>query len=138
MKKIVVGFDGSPASLRALEQAFLLAKGLGAGLETVSVEELPHFAETMDEIQTVKSYEDSLFHKAVLQAHEHARQASVQIQCHVVVGHPVKSLVRFLSEHHSTLLVIGPMKHGAILGALTHSTCLGLVHDSPCPVLVVR
>jgi nucleotide-binding universal stress UspA family protein len=138
VKKIIVGIDGSPGAFRALDQALVLGKGLGNGVETVSVEELPYFAETMDEIQTTKSYEDSQFHKVVLQVHEVARKAGVPVLCHVVVGHPVKSLVRFLSEHHSTLLVIGPTKHGALLGALTHSTCLGLVHDSPCPVLVVR
>ena len=138
MKKIVVGMDGNPASFRALDQAFVLAKGLGIALETVSVEELPHFTETMDEIQTTKSYEDSQFHKAVLKVHELARAAGVVVQCHVVVGHPVKSLVRFVAEHHSPYLVIGTMKHGALYEALAHSTCLGLVHDSPCPVLVVR
>jgi len=138
VKKIVVGMDGSPSSFKALDQAILLSKGIGASLETVSVEELPHFAETIDEIVTVKSHEDSQYHKVILSIHEHAKAAGVDVQCHVVVGHPVKTLIRFLKEHPADLLVIGKMRHGTLYEALAGSTCLGLVHTAPCSVLVAK
>jgi nucleotide-binding universal stress UspA family protein len=138
MKSIVVGLDGSDKSFRALALAFGIAKQFGAGVETVSAEELTHFGETIDEVVEEKAIEDSRFHEAIKKARAEAQAAGVAIKSHIVVGNHVKTIVRFLIEHKAELLVIGPMSHGAAYEAFTKSTCIALLLASPCPVLVAK
>jgi len=138
MKHIVVGVDGTPGSFQALSEALEWARMWDAGLETVSVEELPHFSDDIEEIAGAKKAEDGQFHQVVRRVHEEGRRAGIEVRSHIVTGPPVKTLVRFLTEHPCDLLVVGASHHGPLVGVLTHSTCLGLVHEAPCPVLVIR
>ena len=50
-KKILVANDGSPGALRALSAALRLAKQEGAALHMVTVEELPWFPASIDEVE---------------------------------------------------------------------------------------
>jgi len=54
-RKILVANDGSPGALRALTAAIALAKRDGAALHMVTVEELPHFPASIDEVEEGKA-----------------------------------------------------------------------------------
>ena len=54
-KKILVANDGSPGALRALTAALTLATRDGAALHMVTVEELPWFPATIDEVDEEKA-----------------------------------------------------------------------------------
>jgi len=136
--KIIVGVDTTPVAFHAFEEAVRWAKVWSATLETVSVEELPHFTDDIEEIAAVKQFEDTEFRHVVHRVHEAAQREGVTVHSHIVAGSPVKALVRFAEQNGCDLLVIGTSRHGPLAGALGSSTCLGLVHEAPCPVLVVR
>jgi nucleotide-binding universal stress UspA family protein len=136
MKRIVVGVDATPSSFHAFETALEWAKIGGAQLETISVEAMPA-AETPEAIAAVwQSEEDAL--RAVLErVRDQAVRAGIAVSSHVRTGDPAKAVTQFLGERPCDLLVIGGSRHGAFVGALTNSAALGLIHEAPCPVLVV-
>lgn len=50
LKKILHAQDGSESAFKALAEAIDLAKAFNAELHMISVEEIPHYAETVGEV----------------------------------------------------------------------------------------
>ena len=137
-KKILHGLDGSDGSFKALAEAIELAKGYGAELHTISVEELPHYPGTIGEVVEEKRIANGKFGSAVQKAHEMAENAGQSLESHVIVGHEVKTIVEFIKKHGFDLLVIGFMGHSALYGRVMGGTCQSLVRLAPCSVLVKK
>ena len=138
MNKILHGLDGSPSSFKALAEALKLAKIYGAELHTISVEEIPRFPETIDEVEEEKKSEESKFHEIVKKAQEIATTQNLNIQSHIQIGHEVKTIMEFIKKNQINLLVIGFMGNSAIYDRVMGSTCQTLVRMAPCSVLVVK
>lgn len=138
MNKILLGLDGSPTSFKALEEAINLAKLYNAQLHTISVEELPHFSETVSEVEEEKESEDSKYNTFILKANELAAAKNFTLETHVLVGHEVKTIVEFIKKFKFDLLVIGFVGNSAIYERVMGSTCQSLVRIAPCSVLVVK
>ena len=138
LKKILVGLDGSKGSFKALEEGLFLASLAGTELHTISVEEVPRFPGTIDEVIEEKDTADTRFGVAVAQAEKMAAERGVTLMPHVVVGHEVKTIVEFVREKGYDLLVIGFMGHSAIYDRVMGGTCQALVRLAPCAVLVVK
>jgi nucleotide-binding universal stress UspA family protein len=138
MNKILHGLDGSPNSFKALQEAIKLAQLYGAELHTISVEEIPHFPETVSEVAEEKDSEDSKFNDIVKKAQEMAKAQNVNIQSHILIGHEVKTIMEFIKKNHIDLLVIGFMGNSAIYDRVMGSTSQTLVRMAPCSVLVVK
>jgi len=137
-KRILHGLDGSKGSFKALEEAIELAKRYGAELHTVSVEEVPHYPGTVGEVIEAKQAANGKFGQAMRQATDMARQADMELHCHVFAGHEVKTIVEFIKEKGFDLLVIGSMGHSALYDRIMGSTCDSLVRLASCNVLVVK
>jgi len=137
-RKILHGLEGSPGSLKALEEALDLAQRYGAELHTLSVEEVPHYTETIGEFVEEKEAVNGAFKDALKKAREMAAAKGVTLHCHVIVGHEVKTFVEFIKQRGFDLLVIGFMGHSALYDRIMGSTCHGLVRLAPCAVLVVK
>ena len=137
-ERILHGLDGSAGSFKALVEAIDLAKRYGAELHTISVEEVPHFAGTVGEVIEEKDVANHKFSDAIHKARDMARAAGIELKCHVVVGHEVRSTMEFIKHHPFDLLVIGFMGHSAIYERVMGSTCQSLVRLAPCTVLVVK
>jgi len=137
-RKILHGLEGSPGSLKALDEALDLAKSCGAELHTLSVEEVPHYTETIGEFIEEKEAVNGTFKDALKKAREMAAAKGVPIRCHVIVGHEVKTFVEFIKQQGFDLLVIGFMGHSALYDRVMGSTCQSLVRMAPCAVLVVK
>lgn len=138
MNKILVGLDGSPNSFKALEDAMLLAGLKHAELHTISVEQLPHFSETVGEVEEEKESEKSKYDPIIQKAKEMAAAKSIPLETHIVVGHEVKSVIEFVKKNKIDLLVVGFLGRSAIYEWAMGSTSHSLVRLSPCSVLVVK
>ncbi len=138
MKKILVGVDGSAGSIKALNEAVNLAKSFGSEIETVSVEEIPNFSDTIGEIVEEKKAEDGKYGSAIRKAKEMAKAHGVKIHTHVIIGHEVKTIIEFIKKHGYDLLVIGSMGHSALYDRVMGSTCQSLVRLAPCSVMVIK
>jgi nucleotide-binding universal stress UspA family protein len=137
-KKILHGLDGSKGSLAALAEALELANRYGAPLHTISVEEVPRYAGAIGEVVEEKDLANHRFAEALAEARRMAAAANVPVQCHVIVGHEVKTIIEFIKAHGFDLLVVGFLGHSALYDRVMGSTCQSLVRLAPCSVLVVK
>ena len=137
-RKLLIANDGSEGARKALAAAIQLAKRFRAQLHMLSVEEVPRFPTTLDEIVEEQEEAGRLFDKVIAQAVAQGKQAGVGIQAHVAAGHAVPTIVEFIERGGFDLLVIGYMGHSALYNRLIGSTTDRLVELAPCQVLVVK
>jgi nucleotide-binding universal stress UspA family protein len=134
--RIVVGIDGSPSSIAALDWALRQAELTGATLEVLMTWEWPasygwspvpndydpaHDAETFLE-ETLKPVR--------------ASHPGLSIRSSVQEGHPAPALVE--ASRDADLLVVGSRGHGEFAGMLLGSVSEHCVTNAECPVLVLR
>jgi nucleotide-binding universal stress UspA family protein len=110
-RKILVANDGSPGAVRALTTALTVAKRDGAALHMVTVEELPWFPASIDEVDEEKAEANHRLAPLIEAARVQAQTAGVALETHLLPGHPVQTIVALVNEHHFDLLVVGFMGH---------------------------
>ena len=136
--KILIANDGSAGAAKALSAAIALARLEKAELHMVSVEELPQFAASIDEIIEEKQEANHRFVTIIARAEAEAKSRHVKLTTHIVAGHAVSSIVEIIERDHFDLLVVGFMGHTALYNRLIGSTTDRLVELAPCSVLVVK
>jgi nucleotide-binding universal stress UspA family protein len=136
--KILIAQDGSEGAFKALAEAIDIAKYYDAELHTISVEEIPHYAETVGEVIEEQDWEKHRFQEAIQRSREIAAAAGIEIRPHMLIGHEVKTIVEYIKAHNFDLLVVGFMGHSALYDRVMGSTCQSLVRLAPCSVLVVK
>jgi len=137
-KKILVANDGSPGALHALSEALTLAKRDGAALHMVTVEELPWFPASIDEVEEEKTEADHRLAPVLEAARRQAQATGIAIKTHLLPGHAVQAVVSMVNEQHFDLLVVGFMGHTRLYEQIVGSTTERLVRLAPCSVLVVK
>ena len=137
-RKILVANDGSPGALKALAAAIDTAKRDSAALHMVTVEELPRFPATIDEVEEEKAEANHRLVPVTEEARVQAHAAGITIETHLVAGHPVHAIVALVGEQRFDLLVVGFMGHTRLYEQIIGSTTERLVRLAPCAVLVVK
>jgi nucleotide-binding universal stress UspA family protein len=136
--KILAANDGSAGAFAALQAAIDLAGKYGAELHMISVAEIPHRAETIDEVEGEREEAAHRLARVVERSRQLAAGQGLSLEPHLVPGHPVSSIVEFVLAHDFDLLVVGFMGHSALYNRLIGSTTDRLVDHAPCAVLVVK
>ena len=136
--QIVVANDGSEGGFKALTMACELAKRCDAAVHMISVEELPDFPASIDEVVEIKDAENHKFHDVLERAHAMSRTKGVKLDAEVVAGHAVASIVERVKALKADLLIVGFMGHSALYERIIGGTADRLVRLAPCPVLVVK
>jgi len=137
-KRILVANDGSPGGLKALAAALAIARRNGAELHMITVEELPRFPATIDEIDEEKTEANHRLAPVIAAARADAAAAGVRIEVHLLPGHVVEAVVGLINECAIDLLVVGFMGHSALYQRIIGGTTDRLVRLAPCAVLVVK
>lgn len=138
-QKILVANDGSENAFRALGVAVDLAQRYGAELHQLSVEEhLPHYAASLGEVIEAEREELDYFDDVAARSREIAEQGGVRLECHVVAGHEVETIVRFAEENHFDLLVIGHKGHSQIWRFHMGSTAAKIAEHARVSLLIVQ
>ena len=135
MERIVVGIDGSAASVAALRWAAAEARVRHATLVVAHAWELPPmavapFAASIDPVEV-----EAAAARVVDDALEHEDLEGVGVERAVVGGPAVMSLLELARE--ATLLVVGARGSGGFAGLLLGSVSEQVVRHAPCPVVVV-
>lgn len=137
LRPIVVGFDGSEPSHRALAWATRQGQVTGAPVEVLTTWQWPTnygyamaFETTYRPDDVAREMVEEVVHKA---ASEHR---DVTFFAHIVEGEPRNVLVDRSSE--AEMLVLGCRGHGELTGMLLGSVSGYCVTHAHCPVLVVR
>jgi nucleotide-binding universal stress UspA family protein len=136
--QIVVANDGSEGGFRALVMACDLANRYSVPLHMISVEELPNFPASIDEIVEIKEAENHKFHDVLKRARAMAGAKGIELNAEVVAGHAAAAVVERVKTLKADLLVVGFMGHSALYERIIGGTADRLVRLAPCPVLVVK
>lgn len=130
--------DGSEPAFRALTLALDIARQNAATLHVVCVEEVPFLPEYIEEIREETRFAGRRFHGVLQKTRNMAEAFEVELQTHVLVGHPVRTIVELAQRVSANLLVIGATGHSQLYERMVGSRADRLVHLAPCPVLVVK
>lgn len=132
--EIVVGVDGSPSSLEALEWAAGEAQLSGGCLRAMTAWEWPAaygmYVTAFDPATDARRLlEDAL-------RTTKARHLSLKVEAHVEQGAPARLLTS--ASGHAGLLVVGSRGRGPVRGTLLGSVSQYCAAHAHCPVLVYR
>jgi nucleotide-binding universal stress UspA family protein len=137
MERIVVGFDGSEHSRKALERAADIA-----GQATLAVVCAADVAKLMRDpaggVSPVDPADAEARTKALAEAREYLEGRGlkgVYIEGH---GNPADVIVQEAEESGADLIVIGTRGLNAARRLVMGSVSTNVVHHAPCDVLVVR
>ena len=136
--RILVANDGSPGGQKALSGAIELARKLSAELHMVTVEELPRFPASIDEIAEEKDEANRRFAPVIDAAEAEAKGAGAAIKTHLVPGHVAEGVIGLIKQLKADLLVVGFMGHSQLYERIIGGTTDRLVRLAPCAVLVVK
>ena len=140
-KKIVVGYDGSDNSKRALERAIALSAFEGATLRIVVAVNtiLPMYGTTAPYYppdyaeQVTKEGQRSL-----AEAVSRAKQVTQKISGSVMDGHPAEMILSSADRDGSDLIVVGRRGISGVERFLMGSVSSSVVNHSKCDVLIVK
>ena len=135
--RIVVGVDGSEASVRALGWAARQGGLTGATVEVVACWDWPSsYGWGMPLPADYRPDADAEAALEQLVAGVRAAHPGVAFRTRVVEGHPARVLVDLSGG--ADLLVVGSRGHGEFAGMLLGSVSEHCVTNARCPVLVLR
>jgi nucleotide-binding universal stress UspA family protein len=137
MKTIVVGYDETEPSKRALERAAELAQAFGSQLIVTSVAPvLLGIARTGGPIDPTDTPDE---HRAEL-AHAQEFLAGKNLQADLVpaVGEPAETIVEVAKERNADLIVVGTREPNIVQRLLGQSVSEGVAHHAHCDVLIVH
>lgn len=132
---VVLGYDESPGSVKALDAAIEVAAAFGeplvlvygAGAPGGVGEEYRSHAEALQEIGR----------KALAHAVEAADEAGVPTSVEIIDAKPAQAIIQVADKHDARVIVVGNWGESPIKGAMLGSTPHKLLHLSTRPVLCV-
>jgi nucleotide-binding universal stress UspA family protein len=134
MDRIVVGFDGSEHSRKALERAVEIANGA-----TVAVVSAVHVEGFLGGgISPIDPAEAEARTRALAQAREYLEGRGVNGVFIEGNGNPADVLVEEAQDSGADVIVVGTRGRNAAKRVVLGSVSTNVVHHAPCDVLVVR
>ena len=134
--RMVAANDGSPGGQKALAAAIELARQISAELHMITVEELPRFPASIDEVAEERNEASHRFAPVIAAARANAATAGVGIETHLVPGHVADAVIGLIKQLQADLLVVGFMGHSQLYERIIGGTTDRLVRLAPCAVLV--
>jgi nucleotide-binding universal stress UspA family protein len=138
-KRILVGFDGSEASRRALKAALELATSLGTEhVLALTIVQAPDFPELEGEVDAALVEAKGPLAEAVRWAKQQAANMEVKLTVRRQIGHPAEMLVRVAEEQGYGLIILGRRGRSAARHWLVGSTTDRVVDHARCAVMIVH
>lgn len=137
MNKIVLGYDDSEASRRALARTIQLAKAFGSELVVTSVAPVhtPAAARSMGTDPADTPAEHAAELAAARQQLEAEGLAAEYVKA---VGHPAESIVAVATDRGADTIVVGTREGGLLERLLGMSVSDSVAHRAHCDVLIVH
>lgn len=137
MKTIIVGYDDTEPSRRALERAAQLAQAFGAELVVTSV--APVLQSAAPRSLGADPAETAREHVAELaSAREQLEQRGLKAEYIEATGHPADSIVTAAEERSADMIVVGTREVGFMQRLLGASVSDAVSHRAHCDVLIVH
>ena len=137
---ILVPFDGSTSSHKALDVGLELAQVLGAKVALVTVEEyVPRFAGDIGEVKEEKQLQDEYCAKIQQEAKEQAKLRGLYFdRVDILVGHVAQSIISHAKEVQCDLIVMGHSGRSGGWGTFLGTTAEKVSRYAHCTALIVR
>jgi nucleotide-binding universal stress UspA family protein len=137
MHTIVVGYDETEASKRALARAAQLAQAFGANLVVTSVARLlapgPHSMGAVDPIDTVELHEAELEHAKAFLA-----ERNIDAVYQTAAGDPAETIVQLAEHEQADLIVVGTREPGVLERIFGMSVSAAVARKARTDVLIVH
>jgi nucleotide-binding universal stress UspA family protein len=143
-RPILLATDGSPSAADAQTKALELARLLEVTLLVVSVEHvsLPAVGYSgygySNVVAELTNAEHERVEKLLAEIADAAEAAGVYCSTFTADGFAADEICRIAAEREAQLIVVGSHGWGAARRLFSGSVSTALVHQAPCPVLVVR
>lgn len=137
MERIVVGFDGSEHSHKALERAAEIAGGATvAVVSSAKVERL--MRDPAGGVRPEDPADVETRAQALAEARKYLEDRGVNAVYIEGTGNPADVIVQEAEETNADLIIVGTRGLSAAKRAFMGSVSTNVVHHAPCDVLVVR
>lgn len=134
--KVVVGIDGSAASIAALQRGIRIADALGTKLEMVTSFTFPAYAGTVPFEVEVSPESDARSILTTVSDTVFGGPAPVWVSQIVREGSAARVLID--AGEGAEMLIVGSRGHGGIAGLLLGSVSAECAEHASCPVLVMH
>jgi nucleotide-binding universal stress UspA family protein len=137
MKTIVVGYDETEPSKRALERAADIAEKFGSRVIVTSVS--PVLISTSRSGGPLDPSDPPAKHEAELQhAHTYLSGRNIDAELQPAVGEPADTIVEVAEEAGATLIVVGTREPNILERLLGQSVSQSVSRQAHCDVLIVH
>jgi nucleotide-binding universal stress UspA family protein len=144
-RRIIVAFDGSADSVKAVRTACSMAKEYGADLRIIHVYSIPAFTYATPapipqiDASVLEESAKDVATKVLERAKGLAEEADVKAQCELLEsGSVVQAIVEFAENEKCDLIVVGTRGMTGFKRLILGSVSSGIISHAHCPVLVVR
>ncbi len=136
-RKLLVGYDGSPQSEKAVDVAFSLAESLDATVLVFAVAR-PSEPSTSVELQAVLDDAKEHFEEGFKKILEKARSRNIEVKTDIAVGHPAEQVIHRAEVDGIDLIILGRRGRSVISRMVLGSVSERALRYAHCPVMVVH
>ncbi|MFH0788901.1 MAG: universal stress protein [Pseudomonadota bacterium] len=138
-KKLLVAYDGSEDSKKALAIALELSRKFASEVHLLTIiEQLPHYAATIGEVKEALAEITKEIEKRQTLVCEDAREHGVEIKCRILPGHEVEAIIAYAQKGSFDALLLGRKGLSAILHTKSGSTAVQVSTHAPCTVILAQ
>jgi nucleotide-binding universal stress UspA family protein len=136
-RRMLVGYDGSPQSDKAVEVAFSLARCIDSTVLILAVARPPEPA-TSVELGAVLDDAREHYEEGFKKILEQARTHDLDVTTDMAVGHPGEQIIHRAEADSIDLIILGRRGRSMISRMMLGSTSERVLRYAHCPVMVVH
>ena len=136
-RKLLVGYDGSPQSDKAVDIGFSLAECLDATVLVFAVARPPE-PSTSVELEAVLDDAKEHFEEGFKKILEKARSRNLEVKTDMAVGHPAEQIIHRAEVDGVDLIILGRRGRSMISRMMLGSVSERALRYAHCPVMVVH
>jgi nucleotide-binding universal stress UspA family protein len=137
-RKMLIGFDGSSASERALQSGLALAQQIGSEVDVLWIGEVPVTHRTQTEARDDEKRARDFFNTLCETIDATAIEQGVKVNAEFRRGNAPRILVSEAESGGFRLIVIGHRGHSGLWGKLLGGVADRVSHHAQCDILIVR